>query len=323
MTIPSPVYDPPFNITRASHVVLTVHDLAGSRRFYTEVIGLAVSAEEGDTLYLRGLEEACHHSLVLKRRSGEPMCERVGFRVFTEDDLTKAHAYYTVAGLPATFVDAPHQGRTLHVTDPFGTPLEFCASMEVMPRLLTQFHLHKGGRAHRLDHFQILVPDVQGGCEFYMQQGFRLSEYVVTEHGEALVAAFLQRKGNPHDLVLFNQSGPRIIISRLRPSMRTRCCTCVTSPAISVTGSRWSAVPAATGLATRNMSISATRTATASSFSPRTIRSWISRMRRCAGIRTIPCANRSGVCPRNAPGSRRGPASRVSRSDRHWCRSLS
>jgi hypothetical protein len=33
MTIPSPVYDPPFNITRASHVVLTVRDLAASRRF--------------------------------------------------------------------------------------------------------------------------------------------------------------------------------------------------------------------------------------------------------------------------------------------------
>ena len=161
MSIPSPVYDPPFNITRASHVVLTVRDLAASRRFYTDVIGLAVSAEEGDALYLRGLEEACHHSLVLKRTSGQPICERVGFRVFTEDDLVKAHAYYAAAGLRATFVDVPHQGRTLHVTDPFGTPLEFCASMEVMPRLLTQFHLHKGGRAHRLDHFQILLPDVQ------------------------------------------------------------------------------------------------------------------------------------------------------------------
>jgi catechol 2,3-dioxygenase len=210
MSIPSPVYDPPFNITRASHVVLTVRDLAASRRFYTEVIGLAVSAEEGDALYLRGLEEACHHSLVLKRTSGQPVCERVGFRVFTEDDLVKAHAYYAAAGLPAAFVEVPHQGRTLHVSDPFGTPLEFCASMEVMPRLLTQFHLHKGGRAHRLDHFQILLPDVQGACTFYMKQGFRLSEYVVTEQGETIVAAFLQRKGNPHDLVLFNQAGPRI-----------------------------------------------------------------------------------------------------------------
>lgn len=210
MDIPSPVYDPPFNITRASHLVLTVRDLEASRRFYTEVIGLALSDRTGDTLYLRGLEEACHHSLVLRRTTGPPVCERVGFRVFTERDLDAVHDYYQGADLPAVWVKVPYQGRTLHVSDPFGTPLEFCATMDVMPRLITEFHVHRGGRAHRLDHFQILMPDVHGACAFYMKQGFRLSEYVVTEHDEAMVAAFLQRKGNPHDLVLFNQAGPRI-----------------------------------------------------------------------------------------------------------------
>lgn len=209
MAIPPPVYAPPFNITRASHLVLTVRDLAASRRFYTEVIGLALSDERPDALYLRGLEEACHHSLVLKRTSGRPSCERVGFRVFTEQDLDAAYAYYRNAGLAAAWVNVPHQGRTLHVSDPFGTPLEFCATMDVMPRLITEFHAHRGGCAHRLDHFQILMPDVQGACAFYMKQGFRLSEYVVTED-DALIGAFLQRKGNPHDLVLFNQAGPRI-----------------------------------------------------------------------------------------------------------------
>ena len=156
MNIPPPVHNPPFNITRASHVVLTVRDLDASRRFYTQVIGLAVSGEEGDTLYLRGLEEACHHSLVLRRTAGQALCERVGFRVFTEQDLDAVHAYYTSAGLPVAWAKVPHQGRTLHVSDPFGTPLEFCATMDVMPRLLTDFHVQKGGRAHRLDHFQIL-----------------------------------------------------------------------------------------------------------------------------------------------------------------------
>ena len=63
--LPRTNYEPLFNITRASHVVLTVKDLAASRRFYEEVIGLIVTLEEGDTLYLRGIEEACHHSLVL------------------------------------------------------------------------------------------------------------------------------------------------------------------------------------------------------------------------------------------------------------------
>ena len=81
MSIPKPVYNPPFNVTRASHSVLTVKDLAVSRSFYVDLLGFIVSDEDRDTLYLRGVAEACHHSLVLKRGSGEPQAERVGMRV--------------------------------------------------------------------------------------------------------------------------------------------------------------------------------------------------------------------------------------------------
>ena len=73
---------PPFNITRTSHVVLEVNDLARSRDFYTKIVGLVVSDETGSECYLRGLAEACHHSLVLRQAIGEPRCERIGFRVF-------------------------------------------------------------------------------------------------------------------------------------------------------------------------------------------------------------------------------------------------
>ncbi len=67
MTLPRPNYNPPFNITRASHSVMHVKDLAKSRAFYVDLIGFIVSDEDKDTIYLRGVAEACHHSLVLKR----------------------------------------------------------------------------------------------------------------------------------------------------------------------------------------------------------------------------------------------------------------
>ena len=79
MPIPSPVFYPPFNITRISHTVLTIRDPARSRDFYMEVYGLVVTEEDGDVVYLRGIEEACHHRLVLKRTDAEPVCEAVGF----------------------------------------------------------------------------------------------------------------------------------------------------------------------------------------------------------------------------------------------------
>jgi catechol 2,3-dioxygenase len=78
----------------------------------------------------------------------------------------------------------------------------------VQPRLLTHFHLYRGGAALRLDHFQLHVPDVREACGFYTGLGFRISEYVAPDENE-LIAAFLQRKGNPHDIVLFEGPGPR------------------------------------------------------------------------------------------------------------------
>src|SRR5437763_15641385 len=100
MSIPKPVYNPPFNITRASPSVLTVKDLAASRRFYVDLIGFIVSDEDKDTLCLRGVAEACHHSLVLKRASGEPQPERVGIAVISEEALSKAKVFFARAGLP-------------------------------------------------------------------------------------------------------------------------------------------------------------------------------------------------------------------------------
>lgn len=131
-------------------------------------------------------------------------------RMFTDADLERAKAFFDSRGCPASWVDVRHQGRTLHVIDPVGTPLEFCATMPVLPRMITKFSEQKGGCALRLDHYQILTPDVRKACEFYMAAGFRLSEYIAPTGTFDLRGVFLQRKGNPHDIVFFNGAGPRL-----------------------------------------------------------------------------------------------------------------
>lgn len=199
---------PPFNITRTSHVRLGVADLAESRDFYVNVLGLVVSDEEPGVCYLRGLAEACHHSLVLEKSPDGATCRRIGFRVFFEEDLELAHAWFRDRDLPAEWVTLPHQGRTLHVTDPIGTRIELCATMETRPRLHIDFRQHQGAHAQRLDHFQILAPDTYGLCEFYSELGFRNSEYL--EHGDNLVGAFMYRKGTCLDLAIVTGTGPRL-----------------------------------------------------------------------------------------------------------------
>ena len=199
---------PPFTISRSSHVRLTVADLAESRDFYTGVLGLVVTEEDGTTCYLRGLQEACHHSLVLEQARDGGSCRRIGFRVFFEEDLDVAHRYFTERDLPAAWVDAPHQGRTLHVSDPLGTPLELCATMETRPRLHIDVEAFRGAHVQRLDHFQVFAPDVYELCAFYGALGFRNSEYL--EHGDELLGAFMYRKGTCLDLAVVKGDGPRL-----------------------------------------------------------------------------------------------------------------
>ena len=93
ISVPERNPEPPVRFLRASHAAFTSRDLAKSREFYTEVLGLVVSDEDKDTLYLRGLEERAHHSLTIKRTQDEPACLRVGMRVHDEEDLERAKQF--------------------------------------------------------------------------------------------------------------------------------------------------------------------------------------------------------------------------------------
>ncbi len=199
---------PPFNITRTSHVRLNVADLAESRDFYVEILGLVVSDEDESTCYLRGLAEACHHSLVLQQSPDGGTCQRIGFRVFFDEDLDEAYRWFRERDLSAEWVELPHQGRTLHVSDPLGTPLEVCAVMETRPRRHIDFLDHRGAHAQRLDHYQVLAADTYALAEFYGELGFRNSEYL--EHGDHLLGAFMYRKGTCLDLAIVTGQGPRL-----------------------------------------------------------------------------------------------------------------
>jgi len=209
MPVPQHIFDPPFNIIRSSHVVLDVADLDASVAFYGNIIGLHVEDRDDATAYLRGSEEHQHHSLVL-RKAATPACARLGFRVGDESDLDKAGSFFAENGVLYSFVERPFQGRTLHVTDPFGYRLEFCASMEKRPHLLRRYDLYKGCHPQRLDHFNVFAAELQDTIDFYARLGFRLTEYAEEDGDGRIAAAWMQRKGNVHDFAFTNGRGPRL-----------------------------------------------------------------------------------------------------------------
>ena len=150
-----------FNITRASHIVLTSRNLEKTKYFYETAIGLEVTAYEKDFLCFRAMEETSHHSLVFLKKETDKKCIRVGYRMFSEDDLKKAKGFFNDRGEEAKFVQRPYQGLTLHVTDSVGVPLEFCATMDEKPSLMQNFDRHKSGHPAYLDHFQIATHNVK------------------------------------------------------------------------------------------------------------------------------------------------------------------
>jgi catechol 2,3-dioxygenase len=210
MTLPTLVLNPPFNVTRISHVVLTARDLDASCRFYCDMLGLMLTDRDDDNAYLRGLEEACHHSLVLRKSNSTSACQAIGFRVQTDQDLAAAKVYFDQKNIKGRWLDLPHQGRTLRLVDGSGSLIELCATMESLPRMMQRFDKFHGGSPQRLDHVQVAAHDIQSVTDFYAALGFRLTEYTAADGSDELWGVWLQRKGNPHDIVFSNGRGPRL-----------------------------------------------------------------------------------------------------------------
>ncbi len=209
MPIRRPAATPPFRIVRASHIEYGVGDLSASRAFWVDALGFIVTEQTADTLYLRGLEERNHHSVIL-RRADTPTIRRLGFRVWEDEDLDRAAHWFSRRGLPANFVEAPHQGRTLHASDPLGMPLEFFRDIDQQPCLLQQYGHYRGARPQRIDHINCFTPSVQASHDFYAELGFVTTEYTATEGTDELWAVWMHRKGSTHDLAFTNGRGPRL-----------------------------------------------------------------------------------------------------------------
>src|SRR5262245_35576007 len=166
MPVPQHTFLPPFNIVRSSHIALGVTDLGRSRAFYADTLGLVVEDADKDALYLRGVEERQHHSLLLKQREA-PVAEHLGFKVGSEEDLDKAARYFAAYGIDHQFRERPYQGRTLTAVDPYGMPIELSFAMHRRERLLQRYDTYRGVHPQRLDHFNVLAPNVQGSMDFY------------------------------------------------------------------------------------------------------------------------------------------------------------
>lgn len=209
MPIPAPNLYPPFNIIRLSHIEFGVKDIAQSRAFYVDTLGLQVTDETDEVIYLRAMEERGHHCIVL-RKSAESVARAMSFKVFDESELDKAEAYFNGIGKETKWVERSYQGRTLATTDCFGTPLEFYFKMDRLGPIHQKYALYNGVKPLRIDHFNCFSSDVDKSVAFYNDFGFRVTEYTEDEESGKLWAAWMHRKGGVHDIAFTSGTGPRL-----------------------------------------------------------------------------------------------------------------
>jgi catechol 2,3-dioxygenase-like lactoylglutathione lyase family enzyme len=190
----------PPDIVRAAYAELVVTDLERARWFWVDLLGFVVTRAEAGALYLRGCDELTHHNLIL-REGREPAAARLAFRVRTGADLDRAEAFYAALGarmarLPADAT--PGVGESVRAEDPLGFTVEFFFAADHPQRLQQRYDLRRGAEPSRLDHFNIVVPDVRAAYEYYRSLGFGLSETI--EDGDTLYAAWMFRKQTVHDV---------------------------------------------------------------------------------------------------------------------------
>jgi 3,4-dihydroxyphenylacetate 2,3-dioxygenase len=199
------------DIIRSAYAELIVSDLAASRAFYVGVLGLVVTYEDDEAIYLRAFEEYLHHSLVL-RRGPVPALAALAYRVRSSDDVATAATYFEELGMR---VERREPGATrgigaaVRVTDPLGFPIEFFYDADHVERMTRRYDLQGAGAIARLDHFNIVTPDVPAARDHYAQLGFRVSEDIQDDDG-VVYAAWMFRKATVHDIALTGGAGPRL-----------------------------------------------------------------------------------------------------------------
>lgn len=199
------------DILRCAYMEIQVTDLQAAREFYVDILGLQVTEEGSQTLYLRTMEEFIHHNLVL-REGPVAAVAAFSYRVRSPQDVDKAEAWFKSLGCRTErraggFVKGI--GDSVRVEDPLGFPCEFFYDVQHVDRLAWRYDLYTPGALVRLDHFNQITPDVPLAVEYIQGLGFRVTEDIRDDKG-VVYAAWMRRKPTVHDTAMTGGAGPRM-----------------------------------------------------------------------------------------------------------------
>lgn len=168
---------PSFRYRKPGYVALSVTDLARSKHFYQDLVGLKLEQQTPEALYFRC--SADHHNLVLYE-AAQPGLRRIGFELESSKDWLAAQARIAQLGWPVRTVP-PDELATLHVSQAFRFRLPHCGvELEYyvgMAQCASPF-LPTLAKIQRLGHIVIAVKEPEKVLACLTEQlNFRVSDF--------------------------------------------------------------------------------------------------------------------------------------------------
>jgi catechol 2,3-dioxygenase len=214
-------------IAHLAHAELRVTDLEASRDFFTRVMGLFVSYEDDDHVFLRAWQDWDHHTLVLTRAEVSGL-EHVAWRVDGPDALGEFEAQLKGLGIETGWVEGGvgvslGHGDALRFTSPAGFPTELFWEVDryverdekMISKLPSHPQRYTGNGIHprRFDHVNFLVDEPQAEQEFWTDQmGIRHNYFITGDlgKGEQRLASWMAKTNLSHEIAVMrnkDQSG--------------------------------------------------------------------------------------------------------------------
>ncbi|MGD9734297.1 MAG: VOC family protein [Solirubrobacterales bacterium] len=212
-------------VAHIGHAELCVTDLEASREFFTDLMGLFVTEETDDRVYLRAWQDFDHHTLVL-RRAAESGVEHIGWRVESEGELRRIGGRLRELGVEFSWSAGEAErghGDSLRFLTPQGIPTELYWEVERFveadPSMVSKLASHPqrytghGIAPRRFDHVNFLADDVAAEQQWLTEVlGIHHRYFVEADSGERL-GSWLSRTNVSHEIALMrneSQSGTKL-----------------------------------------------------------------------------------------------------------------
>lgn len=208
-------------LAHVSHAELRVTDLGASREFFTDVLGLFVSDEDDQHVYLRAWQDWDHHTLKLTQAETSGL-EHVAWRVDGPGALATYERELKGLGIDTHWVPGGTElghGDALRFRTPAGLPFELFWEVERYverdPALQSKLPSHpqrytgRGVHPRRFDHVNFLVDEPRAEQEFLSEHLGIQHNYYVLGDDEQRLGSWLSNTNVSHEIALMRSREQR------------------------------------------------------------------------------------------------------------------